>query len=230
MKRFYKILKILGIAILSLLIIITIAGFLISKDIPKGQQGPEADELAEEILEELNYEAFKTTKRISWTFAGIHSYDWYKNDNYVIVKSEDYKVKIDLDNYDKSEVLSSIDIEDDDLIKTCIKNFNNDSFWLIAPYKIMEENVERRLVKEDNDESLLVTYTSGGSTPGDSYLWKVDQNKRPTSFNMWVSIIPVGGLEAYWKDWVETESGMILSTRKTVFGVPVEITNLEVDF
>jgi hypothetical protein len=94
----------------------------------------------------------------------------------------------------------------------------------------MEDNVERRLVDDGNEKHLLVTYTSGGSTPGDSYLWKLDENKRPTAFKMWVSIIPVGGLEAKWKDWVETQSGMVLSTKKTVFGIPIKITNLEIEY
>lgn len=229
MKGFIKVLKVIGIVILSIVIIAGIAGFILSEDLPTGQQGIKADELAEKILEELNYEAFQKTKKISWTFAGIHSYEWYKSEHYVMVMTDEYQVKLDLNDYSRSEVISSKNSEHEELIQTSIKNFNNDSFWLIAPYKLMEENVERRLVIDGKDESLLVTYTSGGSTPGDSYLWKLDPNKRPTSFKMWVSIIPVGGLEAQWKGWEKTQSGMIVSTKKTVFGIPIEITNLKVD-
>lgn len=227
MKRFWKLFKIIGISILSLIVIVTILGFIISEDLPKGKQGREADELAQTILEELNYEAFKETKIISWTFAGIHSYEWHKHEDYVIVSSDDYKVKLDLTDYDKSEIISSIDTDSETLIDICIKNFNNDSFWLVAPYKIMEENVERRMVNDNGDKALLVTYTSGGTTPGDSYLWKVDENNKPTSFKMWVSIIPIGGLEAKWKDWEETQSKAIFSTKKTVFGVAIEILDLK---
>ena len=227
MKLLLKILKVIGIALLSLILIITITSYFLSEELPEGQQGAEADKLAQKILEELNYEAFENTKVISWTFAGIHSYEWYKAENFVIVKSDDYKVKLDLNDYSNSEVISSKKSNDDKLLKSSIKNFNNDSFWLIAPYKLMEDNVERRIVEENGDKGLLVTYTSGGSTPGDSYLWKVDENNKPESFKMWVSIIPVGGLEAKWKDWVETQSGMIVSTKKSVFGIPIDITNLE---
>lgn len=227
MKLLLKILKVIGIALLSLILIITIAGYFLSEKLPEGQQGNEADKLAKKILEELNYEAYKNTKVISWTFAGIHSYEWHKAENFVIVKSDDYQVKLDLKDYSNSEVISSKKSDDDKLIKSSIKNFNNDSFWLIAPYKLMEDNVERRIVEENGNKGLLVTYTSGGSTPGDSYLWTVDENNRPKSFKMWVSIIPVGGIEAKWKDWVETQSGMIVSTQKSVFGIPIDITNLE---
>lgn len=227
MKQFLKILKVISIVILSIILIVAITGFFMSEDLPEGKQGPKADQLAKQILSELNYEAYQKTEVISWTFADIHSYEWHKNKNYVIVSSDDYKVKLDLNDYDKSEVLSSKDSDFENLIETSIKNFNNDSFWLIAPYKLMDENVERRIVENGSDKSLLVTYTSGGTTPGDSYLWKVDKNYRPISYKMWVSIIPIGGVEAKWKDWVETQSGMILSTEKTVFGIPIEITNLE---
>ncbi|WP_019038400.1 hypothetical protein [Psychroflexus tropicus] len=226
MKKLLKILKWIGLGFLGLLLIFTIAGFFMSEELPKGSSPNEADRLAEQILEELNYEAYKNTSYIGWTFAGIHSYEWHKADDYVIVKSDDYEVKLDLSDYSKSEVISSKNSDEQALIKSCIKNFNNDSFWLVAPYKIMEDQVERKIVRQDGDKSLLVTYTSGGSTPGDSYLWKLDQNKRPTSFKMWVSIIPVGGLEAQWTNWKSTDSGAVLSTRKTVFGIPIEISNL----
>jgi hypothetical protein len=32
---------------------------------------------------------------------------------------------------------------------------------------------------QDNQEALMITYASGGSTPGDSYVWFVDQNYMP---------------------------------------------------
>ncbi len=64
--------------------------------------------------------------------------------------------------------------------------------------KSLTKVYERRLVKtKTNKDALLVTYTSGGTTPGDSYLWHLDASGKPESYQMWVSILPIGGLEGY---------------------------------
>jgi hypothetical protein len=230
MKSLLKIVKILGISIAGIVVVLIIAGILMSESLPEGQQGEEADALAMAVLKELNYDAYQNTNRISWTFAGMHSYDWFKNQDYVIVTTKNSEVKLDLKNYENSEVISPKDTDEKDLIDAAIKNFNNDSFWLIAPYKLMEDQVERRLITNENGKSLLVTHTSGGSTPGDSYLWKVDENNKPTSFKMWVSIIPIGGLEAKWLDWTTTETDAIISTQKKIYGIPLQITDLKTEF
>jgi hypothetical protein len=44
-------------------------------------------------------------------------------------------------------------------------------------------------VSMQDNQALLITYASG-STPGDSYMWFVDQNYRPKAWRMW-GIIPV---------------------------------------
>jgi len=96
------------------------------------------------------------------------------------------------------------------LINDAISYFNNDSFWLVAPYKVFDEGTERRLIiTENNKKALLVTYTSGGSTPGDSYLWHFNANDIPVNYKMWTSLIPIGGLEVSWDDWITSDSGAL---------------------
>jgi hypothetical protein len=46
---------------------------------------------------------------------------------------------------------------------------------------------------QDNQEALLI-YASGGSTPGDSYMFRRPK-LQAKAWRMWVSIIPVGGLK-----------------------------------
>ncbi|WP_372756530.1 hypothetical protein [Mariniflexile sp.] len=198
-----------------------------NEPLPTGIQGKEADALAYKMLEALDYKAFESTNYIEWTFKGRHHYKWEKDKNICEVFWKDYKVRLNLADVSKSQAfIHSFKTPDDKLskklISKAVKYFNNDSFWLVAPYKLFDNGTERRLVNlENNKKALLITYTSGGSTPGDSYLWHLDDNAKPTSFQMWVDILPIDGLEATWEAWVTTESGAQLPSfhKFGVFGL-----------
>jgi len=115
-----------------------------------------------------------------------------------------------------------------EIITEATKYFNNDSFWLVAPYKVFDKGVERRLVTlENGNSSLLVTYTTGGSTPGDSFLWILNDLGKPTSYKMWTSNILIGGLEASWKNWITTESGAQLPTIHKVLFLALEMGDVK---
>ena len=188
-----------------------------NEDLPKGQQGEAANQLATQMLKSLNEEAYLNTDYLEWTFKGNHHYKWYKSDKSCEVYWDDFTVILDLENHDNSKVFVAEQeyngVEKHDYIHKAETYFNNDSFWLVAPYKVFDQGVERRLVKtEDNKDALLVTYISGGTTPGDSYLWHLDENGMPKSYQMWVDIIPIEGIEATWENWITTDSGAQLPT------------------
>ncbi|MBP0902277.1 hypothetical protein ACFSKN_17320 [Mariniflexile gromovii] len=203
--------------------------FKYNEDLPEGITGKEADALAYKMLEALNYKAFENTDYLEWTFKRRHLFKWQKNKNTCDVYWKDYKVSLDLKDASKNQAfVHSFRVMDADLskelIEKAVKYFNNDSFWLVAPYKVFDKGAERRLVNlENNKKALLVTYTSGGTTPGDSYLWHLDNNGKPTSFQMWVDILPINGLTATWSDWTTTESGAQLPTfhKMGVFGLEI---------
>ncbi|MDE3740570.1 hypothetical protein [Maribacter polysaccharolyticus] len=191
---------------------------LYNEPLPEGQSGPDADALAHKMLKAINIEAFKDTRYLEWTFRnGKHAYQWDKTLGKVKVSWSDMTVDLNLNNTQESEVFEKGRMITEQekrqkAIKKSIGLFNNDSYWLVAPFKVFDEGVERYLVKsDDGTDALLVTYTSGGSTPGDSYLWKLQPNGFPISFQMWVRIIPIGGLEATWDDWQLVESGAFIA-------------------
>lgn len=235
-KKLKKIFKIAaGIIVFFTLPSLLLFGFLYFKynqDLPIGNQGKEADAIAHSMLNALNFEAYKNTNTIEWTFKNRHHYKWDKANNICEVYWKSNKVILNLNAIDESSVYihsfkneSKMAIE---LIDKALNYFNNDSFWLIAPYKVFDPGVERRLIKtEDNKDALLVTYTSGGSTPGDSYLWLLDENHKPKAFKMWTSILPIDGLEASWSDWTTTESGAQLPVFHKFLFFGLEITDAE---
>lgn len=215
-KRLLKILG--GIIIFFTLPSLLFFGFLYLKydeDLPSGKKGIEADALATKMLQTLNEEAYINTDYLEWTFKGRHHYKWYKTDKTVEVYWDDITVILDLENHDNSKVFAGKQeyngLEKHDYIHKAQNYFNNDSFWLVAPYKVFDKGTERQLVKTENGkDALLVTYTSGGTTPGDSYLWHFDDSGKPKSYQMWVDILPIDGLEATWDNWTTTESGALL--------------------
>ena len=72
--------------------------FKYSEELPQGIQGPKADTLAYKMLNTLNYDAYKNTNYLEWTFKKRHHYKWKKNENLCSVYWEDYKVDLNLNN------------------------------------------------------------------------------------------------------------------------------------
>ena len=189
---------------------------LYNKALPEGQSGHEAEELAQKMLKAINNKAYQNTRFLEWSFkGGAHKYKWDKLKGRVEVIWDDHVVNINLNDISGSFVTKENSTltakEARALYNKAWDYFNNDSFWLVAPFKVFDEGTERSVVQfDEGSKGLLVTYTNGGSTPGDSYLWKLNSNGFPESFQMWVQIIPIGGIEATWDDWQVMESGAFL--------------------
>lgn len=209
--------------------------FKYNEELPQGIQGEEADLLAKNMLASLNHEAYKATKHIEWTFKKRHHYEWNKTNSSCKVYWKEYRVDLDLNNPSNHQAfVHSFNVHGelaDELIEKAIKYFNNDSFWLVAPYKVFDKGTERRLVNlPNNKQGLLITFTTGGSTPGDSYLWLFDESGKPKSFKMWTSILPIDGLEASWSDWVTTSTEAQLPTFHKLLFLGIEIEDIKTSF
>jgi hypothetical protein len=214
-----KILKIIGTLIILLILSIGVYYVTTNEPLPEGVQGKEADELAEKMMSAINKRAFDSTEILAWSFRQKHHYTWKKQEGLVTVSWDDISITLNLNDHSKSIGSSP------ELIQTAINFFNNDSFWLIAPYKVFEDGIERSIFKVDGKDALLIKYTSGGTTPGDSYLWILDENYAPVSFKMWTQIIPIGGVSATWNNLITADSGIKLPTSHTlsIFGYKINM-------
>ncbi|QTE22620.1 hypothetical protein [Polaribacter cellanae] len=227
MRQFFKF---LGVIILLLIVAGTIFYFIKNEELPKGKQGKEADALAIKMFNAINNDAFENTEVIEWSFRDVHHYKWLKQENIVHVSWANNKVILNTKYPKKSTIfVDKKETNNPEIIKKATEFFNNDSFWLIAPYKIFDVGTERRIVNYEGKDALLITYSSGGSTPGDSYLWILDENYLPVSFKMWVKIIPIGGISATWNPLKTTESGIKLPTSHTLslFGLEIPLENVK---
>ncbi len=195
-----------------------------------GKKGKDADALATKMLQAMNSEAYKSTEVLEWSFRNEHHYKWFKNQNKVRVSWGKNKVELNTISPSKSRVfIDNQEVDNPTLIATATAYFNNDSFWLVAPYKVFDAGTERRIVKHQGKDALLITYTSGGTTPGDSYLWILGESGLPISFKMWTQIIPIGGIEASWSSLKTTESGILLPISHTLslFGMKLPMGNVK---
>jgi hypothetical protein len=234
-----KLKKILKI-IVGVFVFITLPSFLFfgflyfryDENLPIGSNPEQADILAHKMLDALDYEAYQNTNYIEWMFKKRRFYKWKKDKQICSVYWKDYRVDLNLNRADLHKAyVHSFNVEGEigqDLIEKAVKYFNNDSFWLLAPYKIFDEGTKRSLVTlDDGNQGLLVTYTTGGTTPGDSYLWHLDSTGKPVSFQMWVSTLPIDGLEASWTDWTTTESGANLPTFHKLLFFGIELSDVK---
>jgi len=233
LKKIFKFLLKIVLGLLAFLLI----GFIVLKlvfneDIPQGEKGAKADELGYAILEAINHKEFTEVKEIHWTFRGVNRYVWKLQQNAVDVFWDDYKVAY-VTTYPQISFAwkDGKKLKGEELqkaIEYAGKNFNNDSFWVVAPHKIMDIGTERELIEEEGKNKLLVRYTTGGTTPGDVYLWEVDENNKPIAFKMWVSIIPFDGIKAEWNDWKMTDGGFPLPYSKSMCGIEIPVSDLKV--
>ena len=215
-RRTWLIVRFVLTSILFVLVGLVSIYVIYNEPLPVGKQGPEAEALAHKMLNALNFEAYKETRYLEWSFKkGKHRYNWDKNLGRVWVQWDGYKIHLWLKNKKQSKVYKNDhELKGTDriaLIDKALALFNNDSFWLVAPYKLFDKGITRSIVlQDDGSEALLVSYKNKGMVDGDTYLWKLRPNGFPISYQMWVGILPIGGLEATWDDWQIVESGAFL--------------------
>ena len=226
-----KVLKYIGIFFLALILLGIGSCFLVSEKLPVGTEGAEAEAMTDKMFQAVNKEAWDTTNIVTWTFVGMHDFVWNKETEDLQVKWKDVVVNMNLPKYDGTVTKGGAEVTGDQKRKMIDKAFSffcNDAFWLNAPAKARDEGTSRSLVTmEDGKEGLLVSYSSGGVTPGDSYLWVLDETGLPTYYKMWTKIIPVKGISSTWEDWTTLSSGAKIATAHDMKIFKSKMTNIK---
>jgi hypothetical protein len=181
--------------------------------VESGETGAAADELARNIERSVDADAWKKTGAIEWRFRS-HKHLWDKTRNLARVRWDDIEVLLDV--HKKRGVVKRGGAtlsgkEADKLVDKAYAYFINDSFWLNPVVKFFDDGVTRTKYTVDGQSALMVHYSSGGVTPGDSYLWLLGSDGKPRAWRLWVKVLPIGGIEFSWDDWTKLPTGAWVS-------------------
>ncbi len=200
----------------TLTILLTTIAVLHCSSLPVGQPGEAAEQLAQKMLKAANQDKWQATVAVSFTFRGDDKVFWDKKRK--LVEVADKKGTVQFSEVSGKSICFEgerrVMDECEKLTASAVKKFYNHTYWINPAFHITSPGAERALV-EDNSltgaeaKKLLVTFKSGGSTPGDSYLFTLDDEGKIADMRMWVSLkmIPNGG-KAVFSDYKTTETGV----------------------
>jgi len=205
-------------------------GAALSNALPESVPGAAAEARTAMLEDAIHLEAWEQTGAISFVFAGHHRHLWDRKRGLHRLERGSTVVMYDLKTRTGKAWRADVPLEGSEL-RTAIDRawmiWCNDTFWLNPLAKLRDPGVERGAVElPDGRSGLLVHYAQGGMTPGDRYLWILGEDGLPTAWRMWVSVVPIPGLEGSWEGWTTLSTGAVISTRHA-FG-PVDLWFSEV--
>jgi hypothetical protein len=226
---------VLGVLVLLTVVVVVIVGFVLHEPRPtNGRTGPEAERHAHALLTAVDGDAWDRTGALRWTFAGRQEHLWDKARGYARVRWSDAEVLLRLHDRSGVATIGGARVSGEEareLREQAYAHWINDSFWLNPVVKLFDEGTTRALVTQpdaaDSSDALLLSYSSGGLTPGDAYLWIGDPSSPPRAWKMWVSILPIGGVECTWDRWQTLATGAKVSTRHDCGFFVLELTDVE---
>jgi hypothetical protein len=196
---------------------------------PKVIPTQSADEIATKMLDALNVKAWDTMKIITWKSKIGVKYTWNKKANTAILEWDEIKVDMELDKVEGKVYKGGKLVEDRSMVDKAWGYWCNDSFWMFAHYKVFDKGTTRTLVPVDPGKiGLMISYESGGVTPGDKYLWILNDKYIPDGYKMWVKIIPVGGTYASWENWTTLKNGVMVAPKHKMKVMEFEFTDIAV--
>ncbi len=132
-------------------------------------------------------ENFEETNFIGWTFFGSRKLIWDKQNDRVRVDylKKELTIITSLNSEETKLFINGSEITDaDSLIKYSTRGkriWANDSYWLLMPFKLLDEGVNLKYVKDTllntvNTSILEMTFENVGFTPENKYWIYVDMN------------------------------------------------------
>lgn len=187
-----------------------------------GVTGAGADALAHQVEQAVEVAAWQRTGAVRFTFAG-HHHLWDRQRGLARVRWGEREVLLDLGSRRGVARVRGALVEGgerDRLLEAAWRMWINDTFWLNPLAKLFDEGTSRtRFDAATGPPRLLVRYASGGVTPGDAYLWLLDEKSRPRAWRLYVRILPIRGIEFTWEGWTRLPTGALVSTEHRVLGM-----------
>ncbi len=218
-------LGLLGLALVAALA----AAALLRHPLPPAEAGPAAEALADRMQAAVDTAAWARTGAVRWVFAGRTAHLWDRQRHLDLIETGDERVMIDLDSRQGRAWRGAVELtgaEREAALAGAWAAWCNDSYWLNPVAKLRDPGTRRALARVDGADALLLSHDSGGTTPGDRYLWRVDAAGRPTAWRMWVQVLPVPGLEASWEGWIRLDTGAWVATRHAIGPVTLALTEV----
>lgn len=198
---------------------------------PTGQPGPAADALARAVEQAVRKDAWDRTLAVRWTFRNGNQHLWDRKRMLHRLRRGDSETLLDLTTRQGRVTNGGAPVHGaaaERALQRAYAAWINDSFWLNPLAKLFDEGVGRSVVQtEDGKPGLLISYQSGGLTPGDSYLWLLGEDHTPRAYRLWVSILPIGGLEFSWEGWQTLPTGArISSIHRGPLGLAIPVSDV----
>jgi len=184
--------------------------------------GPEAEALAHEMVRAVDGDAWNRTGAVRWQVQW-RKHLWDRQRGLSRVEWRGNRVLLDVNTKKGRAWKKDVELADgadkDKLLESAYALWINDSFWLNPVVKAFDDGTSRARGTVDGKRALLVSYASGGLTPGDRYLWIVGDDGRPVGWRVWVKILPIGGLQFSWEGWTKLPTGAWVATSHKALGL-----------
>ena len=208
-------LALLGMLTVGILVIGGTLFFLSKGEPPTAPEGEAAEALARRMEAAVGMQHWDDTAAVMFRFEGTRTSDHFIDLDRHLVEvtwGEDpgYRVQYDSRSWDYVAFLGAEELSGAaarNAFESAYKYHVNDYFWFQPLASLRSPGAKRGLAGE---RALLLSFESGGVTPGDRYLIIADQNDRPERWQMWVSVIPIQGVEFTFEDSPTTETGVTI--------------------